>query len=83
MYFKCIYYSPKINCFLLEICKCKLKNSVPTNQTKLKKHTALHTANTKNGALPSRKWLPEQDSNLLAKRFLVLFTNTIKFILQF
>jgi hypothetical protein len=53
MYFKCIYYSPKINCFLLEICKCKLKNSVPTNETELKKHTALHTANTKNGALPS------------------------------
>ncbi len=31
----------------------KSKNSVPTNQTKLKKHTALHTAKTKNGSLPS------------------------------
>lgn len=31
----------------------KPKKLVPLNQTELKKHTALHTAKTKNGSLPS------------------------------
>jgi len=40
MFNKCIYYSPTINCFLLESCKCKVNKLEQSKKT----HN-LHTAN--------------------------------------
>lgn len=53
MYFKCIYYSPKINCFLLEICKCKSKKLGANKLYQSKKTHNSHTGKLKSGVLPS------------------------------